>query len=119
VIPKTPFFAREMLHDLMNDEPPLFSMDPPFPEMNGKKILVSTSTGSEVAELMTYRKKHKGLFGIKIRFEGATSRTQALYLEEPLLSEDEIRSIKAVDHQDYKFTIELPRLPAPAVSPAI
>jgi|SRR6267142_1921748 hypothetical protein len=90
------------------DRPSLYKMDPPFPGMQGGKILVSIgSKKPDIGTLMTYQPKGEGLFGVKIRFEWGTSAMQAKYWDCPL-SEDEIRSIKEADHQDYKFTIELP-----------
>ena len=86
-------------------------MEPPFPEMRGGKILVSISNGSkrpDIGTFITYQPKGEGgLFGVKIRFAWTTSAMQPRYWDCPL-SEDEIRSIKEADHQDYKFTIELP-----------
>jgi hypothetical protein len=86
-------------------------MDPPFQGIQGEKILVSISNGSkrpDIGTLMTYQRKGEGLFGIKIRLDWATSAVQADYWDCPLL-EDEIRSIKEADHQDYKFTLALAR----------
>ena len=57
---------------------------------------------------MTYQPKGEGLFGVKIRFAWTTSAMQPICWD-CSLSEDEIRSIKEADHQDYKFTIERPR----------
>ena len=96
-------------------------MDPPFPEINGKKILVSTPTGSAIGKLATC--PNEGLFGVRIDFVHppaydvsppapipgqwvTVGHFNASYL---LLSENEIRSIKEADHQDYKFTLALAR----------
>ena len=51
---------------------------------------------------MTYQPDYR----VKIRF--AYYIRYAAYMLGLLSFEDEIRSIKEADHQDYKFTIELP-----------
>jgi hypothetical protein len=47
-------------------------MYPPFPDMDEKKILVSSSTGSAVGQLVTNWQVSEGLFGVRIEFANPT-----------------------------------------------
>jgi hypothetical protein len=110
----------------MNEGPPLplrHKMNPPFDDMGGKRILVSNSTGSAIKEITAYWRPEEGTFGITIPFPQPPVSDGIPSLGAPgelvirngghfdvgylRLSEDEIQSIKKVDHQDYRFTIEL------------
>lgn len=103
----------------MNKAPPLpklHKMDPPFPDMDGKKILVSSSNRSAIGELLTNWRVSEGLFGVRIEFVnppahdidpilGQWATVGHLELDYLLLSKDQIRSIRESDHPDYQFTI--------------
>jgi hypothetical protein len=52
--------------------PELYKMYPPFPDMDEKKILVSSSTGSAVGQLVTNWQVSEGLFGVRIEFANPT-----------------------------------------------
>jgi hypothetical protein len=111
----------------MNKAPPLpelYKMYPPFPDMDEKKILVSSSTGSAVGQLVTNWQVSEGLFGVRIEFANPTvygpAQPDSIFSQRPavdylLLSETEIRSIKECDHQSYQYTIDLQRNEASSI----
>lgn len=106
----------------MNDKPPtppLYPLSPPFPNMNGAKILVQRSAGSEIGTLVCYHKPDEGLFGIRIDvtkppvFDYPPKPASSdewetighIPVESLCLSEGAIRSIQKASSADYSFVV--------------
>jgi len=104
--------------------PELYKMYPPFPDMDEKKILVSSSTGSAVGQLVTNWQVSEGLFGVRIEFANPTvycaAHPDPIFgqhgaVDYLLLSETEIRSIRECDREDYRYAIDLQRNEASSI----
>jgi hypothetical protein len=99
--------------------PPLFSINPPYEKMNGTKILVQTSLGQTIGDLIAYHQK--GKFGIRIDIlhppvyhprtapipESQWVEVGYIPVTVVKLTEKQILSIKKIDHQDYTYAVQI------------
>jgi len=97
----------------------MFNMEPPFPNMDGKKIKVYRASGSNVGELACRLTKAKSQFGVRIDIDrppvfdplaepprvGEWTTNGSFSCEYLFLTEELIRAIKQSNSPDYAFTL--------------
>jgi hypothetical protein len=83
--------------------PKMFPMEAPFPDMNGKKILVLQEGRKSVGDLMPHVRPKEGLFGLRIDILGPLIEDKAtvtyLTLSKGLIQRVEKTSDSEVPYQ--------------------
>lgn len=101
--------------------PPVYNIAPPFPHMDGKKIKVTNSTGSDIGVIFCKSRSKEGKFGVRIDFINApdfcvpkTNVSPGFWEREGqmtahfiCLSEQQIVQIKQSAKSEYSFTLEI------------
>lgn len=100
--------------------PPLYHMEPPYPNMGGSKIMVRRSATAEIGQIVCHHKPTDGLFGIRIDvmrppvFDYSTKPPPLddwetfghIPVVSLCLSDGAIRRIRRADADDYEFLLD-------------
>jgi hypothetical protein len=100
--------------------PPMFSMKPPFEDVRDAKILVKTSRGDAIGNLVAYHHPKKGKFGIRIDIlhppvylptsapvpENKWVDIGYIPVTSLKLSQKQIQNIRQIDHEKYSYTLK-------------
>jgi hypothetical protein len=88
--------------------PPLFRVEAPFEDMNGKKICVFEGDRKSVGELIVYRRPAEKLLGVRIDILGPLqNRDQFTIRYITLNNEATIRSIRATGDAEVPYAIKI------------
>jgi len=104
-------------------EPPQHKMTPPFDGMDDAKLLLHTSQGDAIADMHCWHRPKLGLFGIRAEVTHPMQPVVRIYghakppsgwhqigripVESFLLTEEQTKRIRKVDHPNYQFEVTL------------